>query len=206
MKKFYSFIAAALMAAPAMAQTEVILVGPEGYTTTAGDSITITPEIYEEEDGGEIFRDVTFHAPVLRNMGSKTVSVTAQYNIEMPHGTFQDCIGGECYSRVASGQYQSSGAATIAPGAEARTLMEWNCLSSQTWDYEPGVCTMDITLYVDGKKGNIYHVYYVYDPTAETISHTTLTQRNTPAYTLDGRLATKATRGLVIQGGKIRIF
>lgn len=201
MKKLYSIIAAALIAAPVLAQNEVVLVGPEKYTTQEGNIMTIVPEIFEEDWDGEIYREITFHAPIIKNNGSKSVSVYADYEIKtMPHGSFQDCIGGTCTIKSSVGKYKSA-SATVAAGGEASTLMEWNCMSNKTFDYEPGTCTVEITLYVNNSKGNTYTVNYVYDRSEGIKTATTATAQK-QIFTLDGRKTQAGQRGLFIQGGK----
>lgn len=211
MKKIYSILAAALLAAPSFAQ--VVLVSPnDGKEYGDGSTMTIVPEVVTEEYDwqGEHFVEttVTFHAPELKNKGSKQVEVYAEYDIvAMPHGSFQDCIGGNCKTRPTVGHYKSE-VAVIEAKSTATTLMEWNCGNGFNEDFTPkfdeGTCSIKLDLYVDGSKQSSYTINYVYDKKQAGVASVAAgSQQQTVVRDLQGRVAGKGAKGLLVKGGKV---
>lgn len=186
-------------------KSQVVLVNPcDNLEYKDGSTMVITPEIYEEGEPGtaDYYCEVTFHAPVIKNNGSSAVNVYADYDItEMPHGAFQDCIGGSCKSYNKTGHYTSA-VANVAGKGTATTLMEWNCMSTKTFDYEPGTCTIKLDLYVNSKKESSYTIKYVYEKTEGVNTVTNSEKKATRTYDLQGRTVKGAAKGLLIMNGK----
>lgn len=201
MKKLYAFFAAALLAAPTFAQKEVVLVSPnDGKEYKDGETMIITPEIDPE------WGDVTFHSPSLKNNGNKDVKVTMKFAPKYSFGFFQCCMGGSCKPYNSGGPYEvevyGMVKEALKAGASINLETEWNCMNSQTFEYEPGECVCTMEFYVDGAKGNSYTVKYVYEKEAEGIQQATLSNTQQKTYDLQGRVAVKGAKGLLIQGGK----
>lgn len=211
MKKIYSILAAALLAAPSFAQ--VVLVSPnDGKEYGDGSTMTITPEVTTDEYDwqGEHFVEtmVEFKAPVLKNKGSKTVSVYAEYDIvTMPHGFFKDCWGGDCKNRGPKDKtypHYKSDVAVIAGNSTTSTLMEWDCKSSETFDHEEGTCTIKFDLYVDSKKQSTITVNYVYDKKQAGVASVVAgSKQQSVVRDLQGRVVTAGAKGLLVKGGKV---
>lgn len=200
MKKFYSLICAALLAAPTFAASEVVLVSPDKTQEyTPGGTFTILPEV--EGEGEELF--VTFEAPQLRNKGTQDARVSISYQItNLPEGTnFNDCLGGECTTTKVAGNYTSK-TATVRAGSTLSTLMEWLCFNENTGVYTPGTCTIVMTLNVDGTPTNTYTLNYTYE-TAGIRGITVGEKAQGTAFDLQGRrINARANQGLRIQEGK----
>ena len=138
-------------------ESPIVFVNPcDGMEYGDGETMIITPEIDAE------WGDVMFPAPALRNKSAEDITANLHYSINMPHGSFSECISGKCYSRDANGDY-TSGNFIIPAGKDISSLCEWSCGYTDTWDPKTGTCITNFTLYVEGEEGPTVTVKYVYD-------------------------------------------
>ena len=138
-------------------ENPVVFVNPcDGMEYADGETMIITPEIDAE------WGDVMFPAPALRNKSAEDITANLHYSINMPHGSFSECISGKCYSRDANGDY-TSGNFIIPAGKDIPSLCEWSCGYTDTWEPKTGTCITNFTLYVEGEEGPTVTVKYVYD-------------------------------------------
>lgn len=120
-----------------------------------GETMIITPVIDPE------WGDVMFPAPILRNTSSSKLSASLHYNLNMPHGSFSECVSGTCWMKNTNGDYVSD--KFEIPAGDLSTLCEWNCTTTDTWEPKTGTCITNFTLYVEGEEGPTITVKYVYD-------------------------------------------
>ena len=195
MKKLYAFFAATLLAAPTFAQKEVVLVSPnDGKEYTDGQTVIITPDVDPE------WGDVIFESPLLLNKGSKDVQVKMTFTPQYSFGSFQCCLGGSCKMYDAGGTYTTDNE-PLEAGKVKSILTEWNCMSTETFEYEHGECTCIMEFYVNGQKGNTYTVKYAYTESTG-IEQAAAKAKQQRIYDLQGRVAGKQSRGLLIQNGQ----
>ncbi len=190
MKKIFTLIAMAMMAIAANAQ--VVLVDKDGKEYGNGESFTITPEIDPE------WGDVVFEAPSIKNKGSQNVNVTLGVNITaLPANTaVQECFAVNCYFFGTVGSHNTN-SVNVAAGKTQSTMTEWQCYDPEIDDYAYGTCTIEFTIYENGKKGNVVTVNYVY---ADPAGINTVSKKATVAKTFDvtGRQTTNGN-GIRIQ-------
>lgn len=197
MKKLFTLILSACAVLGAHAQ--VVMVDPSGKEYTAGQEMTITPEIDQE------YGDVTFigYSPKLKNTGASNVNVSLNVNIvTLPTGTsLSDCFSGSCRNYKETGSHTTS-SKTIKAGETTPTEIEWNCWSDTATDYAYGQCTVDFTLIVDGVEKGVIRVNYLYaDPTG--IREEKVQTDEGPCYNLAGQKTENPARGTIyLQNGK----
>ncbi|MBQ0164801.1 MAG: hypothetical protein KBS75_06355, partial [Bacteroidales bacterium] len=140
-------------------ESPIVFVNPcDGMEYADGETMIITPVI--EYDW------CTFPAPSLRNKSAEAVNATLQYTIDMPHGSFMECLNGDlCNVIQTNGTYTSAGF-TIPASEDIDTKCEWECMSETTWACEPGTCTTQFTVYVDGEPAGSCTVEYIYSTEA----------------------------------------
>ncbi len=138
-------------------ESPIVFVNPcDGLEYADGETMIITPEIDTQ------WGDVRFPAPILCNKSAEEVSASLHYSVNMPHGTFAECISGMCYIRDANGDY-TSGSFTIPAGENLPSQCEWNCMTTDTWEYKTGTCIAQFTLYINDEAAGTITVKYVYD-------------------------------------------
>lgn len=193
MKKIFTLIAMAMMAI--LANAQVVFVDPEGKEYADGETMTITQTTIDWGDGDI---EILFHSPSVKNKGNKAVNVGFDINVKvLPENTgVQYCYPNNCYFCYET-KLITTESASVAAGATKSTGTEWQCYNSEIDDYAYGTCTIELTAYEDGKKGNTVTVNYVYaDPT----SINTVNKKATVAKTFDitGRQTTSGN-GILIQ-------
>lgn len=192
MKKIFTLIAMAMMTVAAQAQ--VVLVDLEGKEYGDGESFTIIPEVDPE------YGDVIFEAPSVKNNGSQSVDVTLGVNITaLPENTaVQECFAVNCYFFDSLGSHDTK-TVSVAAGATKSTATEWQCYDPEMDDYAYGTCTIEFTIYENGKKGNVVTVNYVNaDPTrVEGIAGSK--NEVVATYSVDGQQVSSAHKGIVIE-------
>lgn len=138
-------------------ESPVVFVNPcDGMEYGDGETMIITPEIDPQ------WGDVLFPAPILRNKGTEDVSASLHYTLDMPHGSFSECVSVNCYDRQVSGDYTSD-SFTVPAGKDLSSLCEWNCMTLDTYEPKAGTCIAQFTLYVGDEAASTVTVKYVYD-------------------------------------------
>lgn len=193
MKKIFTLMMATMVAACTYAQ--VNFTDAEGNVYGDGETITCLPEFFFEPDEPE------FHGPKLVNTSDAQVSVKLDVNIrQLPAGTYvADCFGVECTNYKAEGTHTTS-TKTIAAGKSLDTQIEWSNYNGSTGEYVKGVCLVDFTLYVNGKKDKTVTAKFVYGD--EDAIKGIAAEGKKVAYTLDGKRAGKNSKGVVVLNGK----
>lgn len=202
MKKIYSLIAAALMAAPTFAQ--VVLLDTEDKEYTNGQTMTINAEV-EVEDG--VITDAHCPSPKVMNKGSKSANVAFTITKKnVPAGTdVQYCWPDQC-AMMLDKTSVTTGAAVVEAGKTLLTQIEWMPgyfdIDEGEYVYYQGSCTVDYKLLVDGKDAGTVTVNFVCELPAGIANIQSNTNSSAKAYDLQGRIAKAGTRGLLIQNGK----
>lgn len=133
----------------------VVLINPcDGMEYADGETMIITPVI---EDEWWMY----FPAPVLRYKGGGSVSVKLRFTVSMTHGGFQECMGMTCRT-YGNGTFYTD-AITMRAGEECSTQAEWDCMSTDSWEYETGSCTAMCTIYVNESPCRTITIRYIYD-------------------------------------------
>lgn len=194
MKKIFTLIMATMLAACTYAQ--VNFVDAEDNVCGDGSTMQMYDEFPEEEDF------ISIANPKLTNTTNAAVKVQIEVNIiSLPEGTqLSDCFSGMCTSYSELGSHMT-GERTIAANTTIPTMIEWNCFDTKKGDYVKGTCVVKMTLYVNGNKAQTVTIRYINgDDTA--VSSITATEKPHTTYTIDGKVATKEAKGLLIRGGK----
>lgn len=142
----------------------VVFVNPcDNQECADGETMIINPEIVDEFY-------MPFPAPLIRNKTEEAIEVTMNYTLNMPHGSFMDCVSGSCYTHTENGDY-TTGVFTLAAGEDTSTQCEWSCMSATSWQYEPGTCTAVFTV-LQGEDSLIsVTVLYTYESMTTGLSH-----------------------------------
>lgn len=202
MKKIYSLLFIFLFAVAAVAQN-VVLVDTEGKEYANGATLTLFAE--DEEEGGEVVW-TECPSPVMYNKGSEDInSVVVVFTVKsMPQGTsFMYCWGGDCQIISQAGNPTTSLSGSLKAGEKLPSLIEWTPVN-EDFEFIEGVCTVDWTIYENGKAQNHYTVRYVRGDDPEGIRAVTTDNGQRTAgrvYDLQGRGVNAAVRGLYIQNG-----
>lgn len=187
MKKIFTLLMATMVAACTYAQ--VNFTDAEGNVYGDGETATISPD---PEWGDFLGRGL-----VMVNTSNDAVSVKMDVNIrQLPEGTHvADCFsGGACTNYKAVGTH-STATKTLAGNGKMSTEIEW--FNATELD---GVCVIDLTLYVNGKKDKTVTAKFVYG--SEDAIKGISAEGKKVAYTLDGKRAGKNSKGVVVLNGK----
>lgn len=190
MKKIFILITFTVLTIAAQAQ--VVLLDPEGKEYTDGQTMTIYSTI--DPDWG----DVVLKAPSVKNKGNQAVDVKLGVNIiALPAYTaVLQCFAINCFKYKQTGKYESD-EVNVEAGEIKTTATEWQCYDSKADDFAKGTCTIEFTIYENGKKGNVVTVNYVNGDPA-SISSTNDAATVVKTYDLMGR-ETKTNKGIVLQ-------
>lgn len=105
---------------------------------------------------------IMFGSPSLVNTTTAEVSVAMDVSIrQLPGGTsLSDCFSGVCKSYTETGAHTTA-TKSISAKATLPTQIEWSCYDSKKGVNVEGICIVDYTLYVNGKKTQTFTARYI---------------------------------------------
>lgn len=195
MKKLLLLITTLILTVGANAQ--VLFADPAtGKTYADGETMRLLVTVDPEWD------EVMCPAPALVNNGATAVNVRMDVNIkQLPEGTtLADCFSGKCTNYGTTGTHSTT-TKSLAAGAKMSTEIEWNSLSSTTWENVYGTAIVEFTLYVNNEKSSTVTVEFINaDPASVGNVEASATTR--VWYTMGGQRVMPGTKGLLVSKGK----